>query len=194
MTTPTPTPNPPLLASPEDLSEWLGLEPTDPELVRLLQRASDRFRAEVDHQVHYVEDDVVDLDAYGGRSLLLPSKRVTDVSEVAVYGTPITGFELSKRMGAIRRAPGQLWPEGLGCVRVTFSHGYNPIPGDIQDVVIDQARMMSVISPGVKSIQVGGQSVTLASESSATQGTGPGVSRAWRTAVAKYSIGAGDRA
>ncbi|SDZ51275.1 hypothetical protein SAMN05216215_108719 [Saccharopolyspora shandongensis] len=172
------------LADPAALARLTGLPVDDLDLLDALQRASDRFRGAVGHPVTLVERDAIVLDGDGTRSLLLPAVPVVAVHQVDVDGQPVAEFQWS-RNGILRSATG--WPDQLGVVHIVYDHGYpaDAIPGDIADVVLEQAQMMLDQAPGVASMSTGGVSVSFSRT---------GITEAWSTAVERYRIGRGDAA
>lgn len=174
----------PYLAKPEDLAALIRLPETSPRLLLALERASNRFRAEVGHPVHLVQGDVVELDGDGTDTLHLPAAPFTSIS-VKVDGAAVTDFTASRRSGVLRRAC--RWPDGLGNIQVTYTHGYAVIPGAIQDAVLEQAAVQAVVLPGVQQETAGSQSITWGV--SATTGA----TQKWTDAVNTYSLGRGDR-
>ena len=68
-----------------------------------------------------------------------------------------------------------------------YDHGYADIPEDIQEVVIDQARALYRIDPGVQTKTVGGQSVTFGVQAAI------GVTAQWTDAVERHQLNRGDR-
>ncbi len=179
-------PNSELLA---DLGEFLELLPAGADETRaeaMLREASRRFRAAVRHPVHRVTDDEVTLDGNGSRALLLPAAPVIDVTSVEVDGDEVD-VEWSTA-GVLRRQSGR-WPDRLGAVKVVYNHGYDPVPGEIQEAVMGMARYLMAVTPGVSSMQVGGQTVsTSAANADET------VMTPWETAVAAYRLNRGDSA
>lgn len=177
------------LADPADLAAWLGVPETDVKLQQALTAASRRFRGAVRHPITLVSGDIETLDGNGAESLLLPAAPVTAVSAVEVDGEALvyqTDFDWSAD-GFLRRLGGEVWPDRLRCVEVTYSHGFAEVPEDIQEVVIDQARAMYAVIPGVQTRQVGGQSVTFGVQAAI------GVTSQWTTAVERYRLNSGDR-
>ena len=175
------------LADPEDLAIWLGVPANDPKLLQALGAASSRFRGAVRHYVSLVADDTVTLDGNGKESLLLPAAPVTAVASVELDGEALaegTDYEWSAD-GFLRRVGG-CWPDRLRCVDVVWSHGYEPIPEDVSEVVADQARAQYAVRPGLTSMTVGGQSVAFGAQASI------GVTSQWTTAVEKYQLNRGD--
>ncbi|WP_410662018.1 hypothetical protein [Amycolatopsis sp. lyj-84] len=172
----------PPLADVEVLARWMN-RPADDHAVRdALTAASARFRGEVRHPVSRVADDEVRLDGHGGTVLALPAAPVVAVSLVEVQGTRVTDFAWS-RVGLLRRRHG--WPDELDSVRVVYTHGYEPIPEDISEAVIGEARYLLTVQPGVTSMTVGGESVAFASPAAT-------MPLAWTRAVDRYQLHRGD--
>lgn len=168
------------LAAPADLAARLGTAETDERMLAALRSASARFRAAVRHPVALVTDDVITLDGNGAASLLLPAAPVTRVSRVLVRGQAVVDYQWSAS-GMLRREAG--WPDELGAVEVTYSHGYDPVPAEIAHAVLDTAEAAFNSSDDVASMTVGGQQVTFRQ----------GVSQTWSTAVELYRLNRGDR-
>jgi hypothetical protein len=179
-----------LLADPVELAEWLNVDVSDPLVTAALRAASRRFRGAVGHHVSKVVGDTVTLDGDGTRVLLLPAVPVTAVTSVTVTGTALvagTDFEWSDD-GMLERLNGCGWPCRYRSVTVVYDHGWDPVPEDIQEAIIDQARSGYRVLPGVQSIQAGGESVTFGAAASV------GVTSQWTKAVTRYRINRGDRA
>jgi hypothetical protein len=176
------------LADPEELAASLGVAADDPKLLWALNAASRRFRGAVRHPVSLVEGDAFTLDGNGQKSVLLPAAPVIAVSSVELDGEVLvdgTDFEWSAD-GYLRRLGG-CWPDRLRCIQGLYDHGLDPVPEDIQEVVIDQARAMYRIDPGVQSKTVGGQSVTFGTQAAI------GVTAQWVAAVERHQLNRGDR-
>jgi hypothetical protein len=175
------------LADPEDLAAWLGVPANDPKLLQALAAASSRFRGAVRHHVSFVADDTLVLDGNGKESLLLPTAPVTAVTSVELDDVPLLyGSDYEWSADGFLRRVGGCWPDRLHCIEVICSHGYAPIPEDISEVVIDQARAQYAVRPGLTSMTVGGQSVAFGAQASI------GVTAQWTTAVEKYQLNRGD--
>lgn len=187
MTVPTQEIPEPYLAAPSDLAERLGLTGTTPPVLLALRRVSDRFRGEVGHPVHLVTDDEYWASGDGSASLHLPAAPVIGTPTITLDGTPVTGFQVGRRAGLIRRTTG-CWPDGLDNILVTYTHGYPSIPGDIQDAVLDVAEAACNLQAGIESVTTGGESVKFVTAIAAG-----GSTEAWTNAVAKYKLGEGDR-
>lgn len=182
-----------ILASIDDLAAQTGLPAADPRLVSALSRASGRFIADVGHKrgdgtfcLLREEADAVDLNGTGTDTLLLPSAPVVGNVGVAIAGVSAganayTG--LDRRAGILRRAQG--WPEGLGNITITYSHGYLPgqVPADIQSAVLERAAMLATTQAHVS--QESGLSQSVSNFAQATVG----VTQEWADAVNRYSLG-----
>ncbi|KAF0646711.1 MULTISPECIES: hypothetical protein [Streptomyces] len=176
------------LADPEELAASLGVPATDPKLLWALNAASRRFRGAVRHPVSLVAGDTVTLDGNGQRSVLLPAAPVTAVGSIALDGAVLTvGSDVDWSTDGYLRRLGGCWPDRLRCIDVVYTHGYDPIPEDIAEVVIDQARALYRIDPGVQTRTVGGQSVTFGVQAAI------GVTAQWAAAVERYQLNRGDR-
>jgi hypothetical protein len=177
-----------LLADPEELAASLGVQPTEPKLVWALTAASRRFRGAVRHPVSLVAGDAFVLDGNGRESVLLPAAPVLAVSSVTLDGESLTeGTDFDWSADGFLRRLGGVWPDRLRCIRGAYDHGYAVIPEDIQEVVVDQARALYRIDPGVQTKTVGGQSVTFGVQAAI------GVTAQWTAAVERYQLNRGDR-
>lgn len=180
----TETPDPEFLADPAELADWLGLEPDDPKVIRLLRAATRRFRDAVGHPVTQVVDDVVTLDGNGRESILLPVWPTTAVSEVLLDGEELTeGVDYQwSNTGALRRLCGHHWPNRLRCLRVTYTHGDLLVPGGVAAAVLEEAQIRSNVRPGVQSMTTGAQSITFGAQAAV------GVTDTWSTAVNRHKV------
>lgn len=179
----------PTLASATDLATKLGVAETDGKLLLALRRASDRFVGAVHHPVVKIEDDTIELDGNGSYSLLLPAAPVIGTPVVVVDGVAVlykTDYSLSRSKGILRRR-GAVWPDDLGNIEVTYSHGYDPVPGDIQDAVLEQAELQYQLLAGVAQMSLSGESFAFGAQSTV------GVTQRWAEAVERYQLNRGDR-
>lgn len=173
----------PYLAKAKDLSTLTGLPETDPELLLGLQRASNRFRGDVGYPVHRVSNDVVTLNGSGTRTLLLPAFPV-DVHAVAVDGEPLVlqlDYGFDPRYGVLRRRGGLVWPEELGNIQITYSHGWEVIPGDVEDAVLEHAATVTMVLVHVQQNSAG------STQESYGAAAMVGTTAKWAAAVSKYS-------
>lgn len=198
--------NLPLLALPSELAVLTGRSAGDQRLVAAIVDASRRFRSAVKHQVSLVEDDVIELDGSGGRVLLLPGPLpVISISSVLLDDAALehkTDYRFSKTTGVLRRSRGRVWPAVEGIVQVTYTHGYDAtpappagdqpatipgLPEDIQGAVLGLAQVLLVVTPGVQSKTVLGDTVAFGAAATV------GATQEWVDAVENYRL-SGDRA
>ncbi len=170
-----------LLAAPEALAERLGVDATDPRVWDALRSASARFRAAVRHPVSRIERDTVTLDGTGAGSLLLPAAPVTALERVTVDGDDITEAVQCSADGMLRWPGG--FPDTLGAVQVVYTHGYEPVPDEIADVVLSVAETAYAGAGDVASMTVGGEQITFRQ----------GVSHTWSVVAEQYRLNCGDR-
>lgn len=183
----------PPLAEPEDLAEVLGVPADNVRLVAAIRKASSRFRGQVRWPVSEVKDVTVTLDGNGRRSLRLPVREVTACAVIlrgagGASGTPLVdGVDFEWSTDGILDRLGGLWPDRRRAVIVTYTAGFEIVPDDIQEAVLDQAEAMFNGRRGLSSKQVGGITESYGSVEAV------GVSEQWARAVAAYQIKAGDR-
>lgn len=178
----------PYLADPAALAVWLPVAADDPKLLAALSAASTRFAGACRHPIRAVSGDVVTLYGDCTDRLLLPGAPVLTVTSVTVDGDPLTAgtdYKVRRDAGVLRRM-GSAWPDWAE-VTVTYDHGYDPIPEDISEVVIDQARTIFRVQPGVQTVQAGGEAITYGAQAAV------GVTSQWSAAVEKYQLNRGDR-
>ncbi|MFE0651053.1 hypothetical protein ACFVZH_20930 [Streptomyces sp. NPDC059534] len=159
----------PPLATAADLVA-AGATGTDAAMDMALRRASARVRKYTRQDITFVAGDTVELPG-GERVLRLPqyplvvsgSHPLTVVEVIDIGGTEWTALEDRdySRLGneltrgypwqASTRLMGWPWNRAQGVwapkVRVTYSHGYEEVPDDIVDVVLDLATM-NLSNPG----------------------------------------------
>lgn len=178
--------NLPLLADPADLEGMVGpsgnAEADQTRIVKAVQRASERFRAAVRHPVSRVVGQTFTLDGTGTDILRLPVLNPTFVRGT-INGEPITDVQASP-VGYLYRRAG--FPAGYGNITVTIDHGYEEVPGEVADAVLEQASRILNTHPGVQMLVLDGATVQFRPET--------GTSQTWADAVSNYRIGAGDRA
>lgn len=167
----------PTLATVADLrTAMLGAsEPVSDEAAELaLRRASARVRRYTGQALTFIQGDTHVVPG-GGRTLLLPQRPAVVSSAYPLTVTELDtpsggertlaeGVDFSRLGSELTRTctgAGGLW---AARVRVTYSHGYEEIPDDIVDVVLDLASTNLTNPSGVRSETVGGESVTYATE------------------------------
>lgn len=101
-------------------------------------------------------------DCQPGGQVILPQRPVVEVTEVKIDGTATSDWWLDDVTLLLRSAPWALPPVGHQApqVTVTYTHGWDPVPGDIAAIVM-QAANRSLVNPGqVRSETVGGEATT----------------------------------
>lgn len=171
------------LANLADLATKAKKPANDPLVDLALRNSSDRFRGDVGYPVHRVTADVVRLNGKGNRKLFLPARPV-DVHTVEVGGAvllPDADFQQDQDAGIILRLNGW-FPEGLGNVKVTYDHGWDVIPGDIQDAVLEHAVTMVRVMAHLQQNSAG------STQESYGAAAMVGTTAKWSAAVARYSL------
>lgn len=78
------------------------------------------------------------IDAYGGRTLHLPTKHVTDIETLTIDGRDVLSRCDWSQAGTMQLRNGY-WPDRPGAVDVTFTHGW-----DIDDVPEVAALILAI--------------------------------------------------
>lgn len=101
----------------------------------------------------------ITVDSYGGRTLLLPTKHIVDVSNVTVNGVDYTDDVQWSEAGILRLTTG-MFPDGLRDVEVSLTDGYEPaaVP-QIMALLVTLAKRAQ-IQPGIASQSVNGASIS----------------------------------
>ncbi|WP_239934165.1 hypothetical protein [Streptomyces sp. CBG31] len=97
-----------------------------------------------------------------GGLVTLPQRPVVDIESVSVDGVSTQdwwqeGQEILLRAGSWSSPPTAHRPPQ---VAVTYTHGFDPIPGDIKAIVAQAANRVMVNPNAIRSETVGGESVT----------------------------------
>lgn len=176
----------PLLADTDDLKTALkaeyGVEVTMSELLLAVRRAGARFRGETQNKIHRVTDDVILLDGTGTNRLLLPAAPVIGPVVVKLYDVDVSGeVRVSRRNGILKLLDG-LWPDDFENVEVTYSHGYDPIPNDVQDAVLEHAVTLALTHAHVAQEGAGGIQATYGPAAMV------GRTQKWADTVARYTL------
>lgn len=174
------------LVDPSRVAAKLRIAEDDGDLLAAVGEASDRFRRSVRHPVHR-ETTTDTLTPTAGRVLQLPAAPVSDVTLVEVRTGPGTYVDVTDTITGIDPTTGEVeraepWPTGLGSVRVTYTHGFEVIPGDIQSAVLEAVQLSTSVQPGLSTIRSGDESLSFFA--TATSGT----TRRWTEAVEMYRI------
>lgn len=151
------------LASVDDLDTYMGgvVDPTQGQLY--LDIASDLIRDLCGRALDLVTNDVLVLDPVNG-VVFLP-RPVASVSLVEVYSLDTqawtslasTDWVLDPHTGRVAMSPKSLvtWPCQPGSVRVTCTHGTNPIPDSIRGLCLSLAGRWIATPLGVSQEHIG---------------------------------------
>lgn len=141
-------------ASVTELAERLGrdIDPEDQAVAAKLADATTLIRALTGQVVSAVEGDTQELMCNWGRTLWLPQRPVTDVTEVQIrldYATAFTAIAISSlswtRLGQLNYSSYH-WGGPHSVARVTYDHGYDQIPPEIVAVTCSIAAR-AIASP-----------------------------------------------
>ncbi|MBK3561091.1 mobile element protein [Streptomyces sp. MBT56] len=174
------------LADPAELATFLGLPADDVRLLAALRAATRRFRGAVRHPVSLVTDDTAYLDGTGRAELHLPAAPVVQLHSVHVDGVELTGVRAKRRAGVLLH-PSGCWP-AWSEVAVAYDHGHDPVPDEVAEAVIDQARAIYRLDPAIQQITTGTESVSFAATAAV------GITSQWQAAVEAHRLNRGDEA
>lgn len=162
----------PPLAAVADLAALLGRTFTPEQEVQaqaLLDQASSVVRSYVRQEITWATStmtltmrraDLLQHRCWG--VVTLPQRPVIDIETVSVDGAATAdwwqdGSDLLVRAGSWDRPPAAHRPPQ---VTVTYTHGWNPVPGDIAAIVMQAANRVLVNPSAIRSETVGGESTT----------------------------------
>lgn len=115
-----------------------GTTQVDPQF--FLNAANRAIRAYCGWHVAPVIPETLTLDGSGGKTLLLPSLRVVELTSVLSDGVDVTSsVQVSKRAGMIEIDGA--WSRRLGGIEVTLEHGYelDEVP-DVATLILNVAK------------------------------------------------------
>lgn len=173
-----------LLISLQELATLTSLPAEDPRLALAAKRASGRFYADTNRETLLASDDVETANGTGGPVLLLRGAPVRSITKVLAAGQELAehvGYRVDRRAGILERVGGD-WPRGLGTVEVTYRHGYDEVPDDIADAVLEHAATIAKVAAYLT--QEGGGATQAAYAKEATVGT----TAKWVAAVERYNL------
>ena len=164
----------PAVVTRDDLAGLLGRPFAASEQARA-DRVIDIAEAEVQaycDRVSIVQqaDDVLALSGLRTAELELPGGPVSAVSSVEVDGEPVDGWALVGDV--LLRSTSRLvvWGSPYATLTVTYTHGYEEAPAEVVAAVLLVAARTFEVPAGVRSEQLGAESVTYApTESGLTQ-------------------------
>lgn len=102
------------------------------------------------HVAPSAQEDVV-LDGSGSRVMMLPTLRLTDLTDVTDDGTAVDSPEWSAA-GMVRKSTGGTWSWKFRSFAATMTHGYDDCPGELLGVIAEAASRGVA---GVAATQVG---------------------------------------
>lgn len=162
-----------LLADPQRLADVrkVAFDENDFHAVEVLRQASAYFRRATSQEITLHEEDTQELIGAWGTDIWLPQRPVLNVTAVAVRACATDEFVDRTAFRFHRRGLlSDVYPwEGPGAVvRVTYDHGYEIVPEDVQAAVLSMAarRYGSVSSGVVTSVTLGSFSESYATDAS----------------------------
>ncbi|MFJ2182982.1 mobile element protein [Streptomyces anulatus] len=174
------------LADPAELAKFLKKPADDVQLLAALRAATRRFRGAVRHPVSLVTEDTTYVDGNGLATLHLPAAPIVQLREVLVDDVPLIGVKAKRRSGVLLH-PSGCWPEWSE-ITVFWDHGHDPVPDEVAEAVIDQARAIYRLDPAIQQITTGTESVSFAATAAV------GVTSQWQAAVEAHRLNRGDDA
>lgn len=178
-----------LLASLGDLAVLTRLPANNPRVELALRRASSRFEGDIEYELGFVENDVVQLDGTGTQLLQLPYLPIVGTVSVQINNetAPVLSddFEINRKTGQLSLICDR-WPAGTGNIEVTYSHGYadvEDVPGDIQDAVLEHAVTVCLTYAHIQQNSAG------SAQESYIHAAMVGVTQKWVSAVERYRVG-----
>lgn len=173
-----------LFCTVQDIEDFLQIDVDEPAAMRAIDEATEAIRNYCKQHIDLVEDDAYNFDVLTSRQtkLFLPELPVIEVSAVVEDGETLTeGSDEDYQLGlhGILYRIGDYWASGVQIVTVTYTHGYEAIPEDVQGVCTRAAARAYQAGlrasegegvPGIASKSLGDFSVTFGAE------TGGGVS------------------
>lgn len=137
-------------ATPAELSAYTKglISPTDERAQLVLDGATEAIRRYCGWNIAPAESVTATLDG-GGRELYLPSLKVNSITSLTADGVAqqVTDFEWSRISGNLRHKGGcGYFPERWGGYVVVFNSGYEAVPADLKQIVL-QVSAMALSSP-----------------------------------------------
>lgn len=162
----------PAFALPSALATFLGTDVDTARAGVLLGMVSDAIRARCQQRIDYVPGDVVTLSPESSLvSAFLPELPVVDVSAVDQLGQDGVWYSLGTqqyewtptgRLYRLTSAAGWMssgaarWTARPRSLRVTYSHGFQEVPGDLAGVAVAVAARLYENPMGMSTTAIGG--------------------------------------
>lgn len=138
---------PPLATSTDYIARYGALPAgyTEAQVNQLLADLSDQVREAAGwQQISLVTDDTVELRGNATTTMTLPQQPVVDVT--AIDGLATTAWAWDGKF--LTRLDGYQWD---GRVAVTYSHGYDPVPGWLVGICCEAVRRSANNQDGLRS-------------------------------------------
>lgn len=141
----------------------------DPQLMQVLTGVVAAAENHIGRKLAVAEYDE-QYDGNGKQSLVLRQYPVLTVAEVQIDGRVIDDWRNDNWL--MMRLAG--FPQGLRNIRVRYTAGFDPLPDDLTDALLQTAahRLNELDNKGIQSKSLAGESVTFAAHSR-TQGIPP---------------------
>lgn len=120
--------------------------------------AQQTIRAYCGWHIAPVITETIRVDSRPG-DLLLPTQHVISIDKVACQGDDVLDDCEWSRSGILRRRHGQ-WPDALGSIEITLTHGYEPEEVPEVIMLMETIARRARSQPGVSSQSVNGASVS----------------------------------
>lgn len=156
---------------PDELRDYTKglISATDARAPLILAGATQAIQNFCGWHIAPAKEVTVQLDG-GGRILYLPSLKVNSLTSVSINGTAIdlSLLEWSRVTGNVRYKSGCWFPETWGGIEVVFNSGYQTVPADLKQIVLQVASAALSSPTGATREQAGQVSMQWAT-------TAPGV-------------------
>lgn len=164
------------LVSNTKLSDFPGA----PYPVSVIDAVAEDIRHEANWHIAPVRTETVTLDGPETQYLVLPTRRLVEVTEVRdVSGdTPVVldGYRVNTRTGILYRRTG--WPCGTFVLEVDMEHGYAAVPADLLPEIARRCQADAALVTGSKSsVQIDDYSETTEESTGLAESRGNAVSR-----------------
>jgi len=139
----------------------------DEVLADRIARAETRIRTYCRWHIWPAKTETMTVNGTGADSLLLPTLRLRDVTNVTVDGTELPAGAYEWAVNGVLRRRGGRFPDRLQAVTVELAHGYDPDElDDLRDVLLGMIERVLTLPTGIKQSTTGDKSVTYGIDSS----------------------------
>jgi len=147
----------------ETVKNVLNLEEERKELTEFLISSASAQAEKIADRILAARDVELKLDGNGGKEIMLPSYPINSITLLTVSGA-VTDYSMKENIGIIRL--NYAAPEGWGNILFKGNIGYNPVPMDLQQAVIEvisaNLRRLAGVggTVGIKSMSANGAVTT----------------------------------